>query len=125
MESTHERRTVLDPKADNRAPGDRNRANNGCNLAILLDGRNYCDIDAGRSAMPSPAVDQWHSVGYGQRSGRIVSIWTHWPPICAAGKRRRTGRSRLAAYRELSLQFGFRVALQRRAWLRQTVDGYL
>ena len=54
---THERRTVPDPKANDCTTGDRNRANDAYSLAIQLEGRNDCDLDAGRSAMPSPAVD--------------------------------------------------------------------
>src|ERR1019366_4868252 len=101
MELTHERPTLLDSKANNKR-------------RLVDAGR----VDAGRSAVFRPATDEWHSVGDGQWSGSVVSIWTHWQPVRAACERRCTGRSHVAACRELSLAFGFRVAIQRCAWLR-------
>jgi hypothetical protein len=49
----------------------------------------------------------------------------HWWPICTAGKLRCTGRPHVAACGDLSLAFGLRVAIQRCAWLRSTVDGHM
>ena len=53
------------------------------------------------------ATDEWRPVRDGQWSRWIVSIWTHWQRLLAAGKHKRTGRSYLAASRKLSLTYCF------------------
>ena len=56
MELTHERHTMSDPKAND---CDRNHAKGAYSLAVQHSGRNYCRIDAGRSAVSGPAADEW------------------------------------------------------------------